>query len=120
MKNGYKIVTNVNRCAFTGDSLQIGGGCGSSCSGFTGDPASDLKAMDVLGSLPADTKLFCGHETARANLEFCYQVEPQNQKIIEKWNQIFVDVKNGILSVPSVLKDEKQFNVFMRCRTLQL
>ena len=76
--NGYKINQNVNRCAFTGDTVFIGG-CGRF---FEGKAADMLAAMDIMLTLPDDTKMFCGHEYTKANFEFCLKAEgPSNQDI---------------------------------------
>lgn len=63
---GYEVITNVNRCVFTGDTLFIGG-CGRF---FEGQPQEMLSALDRLAALPDDTKVFCGHEYTVKNLEF--------------------------------------------------
>ena len=67
----YLTVSNLNRCIFTGDTLQIGG-CAKS---FEGDEM--LNTIDMLNdSLPYDTKIFCGYENTKANIEFCLLAEP--------------------------------------------
>lgn len=114
MKNEYKIVSNINKCVFTGDTILIAG-----CGRFAeADAAGMVKAMDVMLSLPDDTKIFCGHEYTKTNFEFCIKSEGGlNKKIEEHWEKYEEMLKNGGYSVPSILKDEKQYNVFMRCRT---
>ena len=72
MKNEYKIVSGVNRALFSGDTLFIGG-CGKFLEGGAADM---LKAMDLIGGLPGDTRIFCGHENTKENLEFCLKAEP--------------------------------------------
>lgn len=117
MKNEYMVVTNINRCVFTGDTVFIGG-CGRF---FEGNAAGMLKAMDRVLTLPEDTKIFCGHEYTKANFEFCLKSEgPKNPKIEEFWLKYAQALKNGAYTVPSVLRDEKLYNVFMRCRTAEL
>jgi hydroxyacylglutathione hydrolase len=56
---------------FTGDTVFIGG-CGKF---FEGSPDEMLKAMDLMNTLPLDTKIFCGHEYTRSNLKFCMKAE---------------------------------------------
>ena len=65
------MIKNVNRCVFTGDTLFVAG-CGRF---FEGDAKDMLKNMDIIHTLPDDTKVFCGHEYTKGNFEFCLQVE---------------------------------------------
>ncbi len=73
----YQHVKNVNRCVFTGDTLFLGG-CGRF---FEGTADQMLRALDRVAELPADTKIFCGHEYTVKNLEFGMIAEPSNEHI---------------------------------------
>lgn len=44
-------------------------------------------AMTVLGSLPDDTRVFCGHEYTIHNLKFAKKVDPTNKEVEQaiKW-----------------------------------
>ena len=80
-----------------------------------------LAAMDVALSLPEDTKMFCGHEYTMANLKFCQTAEGKTNKAIEEFAQFYKQkLDDGIYTVPSLLSDEKHYNVFMRCRNPEL
>ena len=71
--------------------------------------------MDKIRALPDDTKIFCGHEYTKANMRFAQVAEPQNKKI-QEFSKIYAKtLARGSYTVPSVLKDEKEYNVFMRC-----
>ena len=52
----------------------------------------------------------------RKNLEFAIKVDPKNETIKKKIEEVDVKLKSGFFTVPSVLSEEKNFNVFMRCR----
>lgn len=80
MKNEYMIVSNINRCVFTGDTVFIGG-CGYF---MEGDAHGMLAAMDVINTLPNDTKVFVGHEYTLKNLEFCKKAEGATNPNIAK------------------------------------
>lgn len=113
MDGKYMLVKGVYRAIFTGDTIFIGG-CGRF---FEGDAKGMTNAMKVAISLPDDTKMFCGHEYTLANLEFCLKVEKDNvdtQRIFEKAEK---ERSNGVFTVPTLLKEEKKFNVFMRVFT---
>lgn len=68
----YKVVTDINRCVFTGDAMAI---AGARC---TVPPNAILRVSDILNTLPDDTKMFPGNELTKANLEFCHKVDASN------------------------------------------
>lgn len=80
VKGKYMLVSNVNRCVFTGDTLFIGG-CGFF---MEGTAAEMLKAMDTINTLPDDTKVFVGHEYTLKNMEFGMKAEGQTNPNIPK------------------------------------
>ncbi|XP_069037087.1 hydroxyacylglutathione hydrolase-like protein isoform X5 [Lepisosteus oculatus] len=63
---------------FTGDTLFVAG-CGKFFEGTAEQMHRNL--TEVLGSLPKDTKVFCGHEYTIKNLKFALKVEPGNEKV---------------------------------------
>lgn len=66
---------------FLGDTLFLGG-CGRF---FEGTAEQMHKALiDILGNLPEETKVFCGHEYTLQNLKFAAYVEPKNEHIKNK------------------------------------
>ena len=71
------VITNINRCLFTGDTLSIGG-CDPK---FLGNENRMLIAIDEILKLPMDTKLMPGTESSKANLAFCKKVDPKNENI---------------------------------------
>eukprot|EP00347_Sterkiella_histriomuscorum_P010469 403376163 len=109
----YQLLSNINRCVFTGDTLFIGG-CGRF---FEGKPEEMQSAMDRLsGDLPPDTKVFCGHEYTIKNLEFGMMAEPDNQDIINSMKHYQKLIDQGFHSVPSTISEEAAINVFMRTK----
>ncbi|KAL7979077.1 hypothetical protein Chor_015101 [Crotalus horridus] len=67
--------------AFTGDTLFVGG-----CGRLLECPPEQLhnSLKEVLGGLPKETKIFCGHEYTTQNLKFALKVEPENEFVKEK------------------------------------
>ncbi len=96
----------IDGCAFTGDTLFCAG-CGRV---FEGDPAMMQKSLDKLGSLPGDTKVYCGHEYTAANLKFAAAVEPENRDVAAKAASL------KLPSVPSTMAEERKTNPFLRAR----
>ncbi|XP_032677463.1 hydroxyacylglutathione hydrolase, mitochondrial-like isoform X3 [Odontomachus brunneus] len=96
---------------FTGDTL-FAGGCGRF---FEGTADQMYKALiEVLGSLPEETEVYCGHEYTTNNLKFGLHVEPDNAAIQQKLDWANTQRNNNIPTVPSTIKDEKSTNPFMR------
>ncbi|XP_027222325.2 hydroxyacylglutathione hydrolase, mitochondrial isoform X3 [Penaeus vannamei] len=96
---------------FTGDTLFLGG-CGKF---FEGNATEMYKALiEILGSLPDHTEVYCGHEYALQNLAFGSHVEPDNDTIKQKIAWVKERRDNGLPSVPSTIGEEKQLNPFMR------
>ncbi|CAK1547348.1 unnamed protein product [Leptosia nina] len=96
---------------FTGDTLFLGG-CGRF---FEGTAEQMHKALiDILGNLPEQTKVFCGHEYSVQNLKFAAHVEPQNEHVKDKISWSEQRRQEGKPTVPSTILEEKQYNPFMR------
>ncbi|XP_023677938.1 hydroxyacylglutathione hydrolase, mitochondrial [Paramormyrops kingsleyae] len=98
---------------FTGDTLFVAG-CGKF---FEGTPDEMYRALiEVLGRLPPETRVYCGHEYTINNLKFARHVEPDNQDIRRKlaWAKMTYD--NGEPTIPSTIGEEFTYNPFMRVR----
>ena len=98
---------------FCGDTL-FSGGCGRVFEGtFKQMHSSILK----LKSLPANTKIYAGHEYTQSNLKFALEVEPLNQKLISRYNDVQNLISTGKPTLPSTLELELEVNPFLRCQT---
>ena len=74
-----------------------------------------FNSLNKIKSLPKDTKIFCGHEYTKKNLEFCLKFNPNNHYLIDKENEIEAKIKSKMPTIPSTLKDEIRTNIFLRC-----
>jgi hydroxyacylglutathione hydrolase len=101
------------KVVFTGDTLFLGG-CGRFFEGTAEQMYTAL--VEKLGSLPNDTKVYCGHEYSLQNLAYGAHVEPNNQAIQDKikWARIKRDLSPAEPTVPSTIQEEKLINPFMR------
>ncbi|XP_006611211.1 hydroxyacylglutathione hydrolase, mitochondrial-like isoform X2 [Apis dorsata] len=96
---------------FTGDTLFVAG-CGRF---FEGTAEQMYKALiEILGSLPNETKVYCGHEYTANNLKFAKHVEPENEAIRQKIEWVRIQREKNNPSVPSTIQEEKLTNPFMR------
>lgn len=93
---------------FTGDTL-FSAGCGRI---FDGTAASLFQSLLHLKALADDTKIYCGHEYTRKNLQFAAEVEPENL-VIKKYLLELLE-KPDEASLPSTIALEKQINPFFR------
>ena len=101
---------------FCGDTL-FSGGCGRVFEGtFEQMHSSILK----LKSLPANTKIYAGHEYTQSNLKFALEVEPLNQKLISRYNDVQDLLNKGIPTLPTTLELELEVNPFLRCQAREV
>jgi hydroxyacylglutathione hydrolase len=88
-------------------------GCGRI---FEGTPDDLQVALDKLAALPAQTRVYCGHEYTQANCRFALLVEPDNPDLQRKAAQVDVLRAAGQCTLPAVLGEELQANPFLRSR----
>ena len=98
------------KVVFTGDTL-FSLGCGRI---FEGTYEQMFKSLNKLKNLPADTRVYCGHEYTFRNLEFCLKFNPNNKFLKKKKNMIEFNLKNKKPTVPSTIGDEIETNIFFR------
>ena len=71
-------------------------------------------SLSILKNLPLNTKIYCGHEYTESNLKFAKSVEPLNQRIISRYNDVIELRKQGIPTLPTTIKLELETNPFLR------
>lgn len=98
---------------FTGDTLFVAG-CGKFYEGTADEMYRAL--LEVLGRLPPDTRVYCGHEYTINNLKFARHVEPSNAAVQEKLAWAKEKYSIGEPTVPSTIAEEFTYNPFMRVR----
>jgi hydroxyacylglutathione hydrolase len=96
--------------AFTGDTL-FAMGCGRL---FEGDPQMMWTSLSKLMTLPDDTKVWCGHEYTQSNGRFALTLEPGNEALAARMEQVNAARARGEATVPSTMGLEKQTNPFLR------
>ncbi|KAB0401629.1 hypothetical protein E2I00_007287, partial [Balaenoptera physalus] len=104
---------------FSGDALSVAG-CGSRLETTAQQMYHSL--VETLGTLPPETKVFCGHEHTLVNLEFAQKVEPCNNHVKAKLSQgcdkglwsFQKRDEDDVPTVPSTLGEELLYNPFLR------
>ncbi|MGZ3417760.1 MAG: hydroxyacylglutathione hydrolase [Polyangiales bacterium] len=103
--------------AFTGDTMFLGG-CGRL---FEGTPAQMLVSLeDVIGGLPDDTLIGCGHEYTASNLRFAAHVEPSNADVGARTREVAALRAENRPTVPAPLGRERTTNPFLRVDSAEL
>ncbi|HSS12833.1 MAG TPA: hydroxyacylglutathione hydrolase [Rhizomicrobium sp.] len=96
--------------AFTGDTLFLMG-CGRL---FEGDPQMMWTSLSKLMTLPDETQIFCGHEYTESNGRFALTLEPGNQALRKRMEEVRATRAEKAPTVPATLGLEKQTNPFLR------
>ena len=99
------------KIAFTGDTL-FSLGCGRV---FEGTHEEMFHSLNKIKNLPPDTKIYCGHEYTKSNLQFCLAYDSKNTFLKEKEIDIQRKLKFDQPTVPSTLGQEIKTNIFLRC-----
>jgi len=101
---------------FTGDTL-FSLGCGKI---FEGTHKQMFKSLNKIKNLPESTKIYCGHEYTKKNLEFCMKYEKNNKFLSKKLNWIHAQLNRKKPTVPISLEEELKTNIFLRCNELSV
>ena len=104
-----------NKLVFTGDTL-FSLGCGRI---FEGTNRQMFESLKKIKSLPGETKVYCGHEYTINNSKFCLAHDPGNLNLKKKIDDIKEQIKIGLPSVPSTIKDELECNIFLKANDLE-
>ena len=99
------------KVAFTGDTL-FSLGCGRI---FEGTHNEMLNSLNKIKNLPPDTKIYCGHEYTKSNLNFCLAYDRNNTFLKEREIDILKKLKSNHPTIPSTLDQEIRTNIFLRC-----
>ena len=98
------------KIVFTGDTL-FSLGCGRV---FEGTHTDMFNSLNKLKILPPETKIYCGHEYTKSNLNFCLKYDPNNSSLKKKSTEINLKIKNKIPTIPTTIGEELKTNIFLR------
>ncbi len=105
----------IPRALFSADSLMVLG-CGRL---FEGDAHMMWNTLSRLATLPPDTLIFSGHEYAATNVAFALSVEPDNEALKRRAQEIASARAGGKPTVPALLAQEMETNPFLRASELK-
>ena len=98
-----------NGVLFCGDTL-FRLGCGRVFEGTLNEMFNSLKKINELDK---NTIIYCGHEYTISNLNFLEKTLKKESAYLTVRNKINDDLNNKGKSVPFLLEDEKQYNLFL-------
>ena len=78
-----------------------------------------FNSLKKIKTLPKDTKIYFGHEYTLQNSNFCIAYDSENLQLKNKIIKIKENLKNGLPTVPTILDDEIQCNIFLKAKDLQ-
>jgi hydroxyacylglutathione hydrolase len=103
------------QAAFVGDTL-FAMGCGRL---FEGDARQMYESLQLLAALPEETRIYCGHEYTLDNGRFALTVEPDNQALVRRVEEVRVARELGEVSLPTTIALERATNPFMRAASVE-
>src|ERR1700690_3280745 len=92
-------VFDQDRLAFVGDTL-FSIGCGRV---IEGTPEMMWASLLKLRALPDDTKFYCGHEYTDANIRFAKTIEPNNQALAVRAQEVTQLLAAGKPTIPATI-----------------
>ena len=98
------------KAVFAGDTL-FALGCGRL---FEGDGPMMWKSLQKLAKLPGETAVYCGHEYTLANGKFALSIDPGNEKLGKRMDEIIALREAGRPTLPTTIALELETNPFMR------
>lgn len=96
--------------AFVGDTL-FALGCGRL---FEGTAQTMWQSLSKIMALPPETTIYCGHEYTLSNAEFALTIEPENDALQARAEEIRALRAKGEPTLPTTLDRELATNPFLR------
>jgi hydroxyacylglutathione hydrolase len=106
------IIYHNDTMMLAGDTL-FSIGCGRL---FEGTPEQMQRSLDKLDRLPGGLKVYCAHEYTRDNCRFALSVEPDNEALRSRADEVLKLRRQDRITLPSTLADERRANPFLRTR----
>jgi hydroxyacylglutathione hydrolase len=106
----------ADKAVFTGDTM-FAMGCGRL---FEGTPAQMWSSLSKLAALPADTRVYCGHEYTLSNGRFAVTLEPSNTALKKRMADVERLRAENKPTIPSTIGIERETNPFLRPASAEL
>jgi hydroxyacylglutathione hydrolase len=103
------------KAVFVGDTL-FAMGCGRL---FEGSAEQMHLNLQRLADLPADVRVYCGHEYTLSNARFAMTVDPENEAVAERLGRVTAMRERGEVTLPTTIGEERATNPFMRAASVE-
>jgi hydroxyacylglutathione hydrolase len=100
---------------FVGDTM-FAMGCGRL---FEGTAEQMYANMQRIAALPNDVRIYCGHEYTLANARFAAHVDPGNEAVVRRLEEVAALREEGRITLPTTVADERATNPFVRASDSQ-
>ncbi|WP_313628185.1 hydroxyacylglutathione hydrolase [Kosakonia sp.] len=101
---------------FCGDTL-FSGGCGRL---FEGTASQMYQSFCKINALPDDTVICCAHEYTLGNMKFAISILPKDPALNEYYRKVNELRAKNQKTLPVILKNERQINLFLRTEDTDL
>ena len=91
-------------------------GCGRI---FEGTFEQMFNSLNKIKKLPKETEIYCGHEYTLQNSNFCIQNDSKNTKLKDKITKIKKKLDNGLPTIPTILNEEIECNIFLKAKNIE-
>ena len=82
---------------------------------FEGTHKEMFNSLNKLKKINPETKIYCGHEYTKKNLDFCLKYDSKNILLKKKAITINSYLRNKKPTIPTILSEELKTNIFLRC-----
>ena len=76
-------------------------------------------SLSLIKTFNKETLIYFGHEYTLSNAKFCIKHDPDNENLKKKIDLINKNIEAGTPTVPSVLKEELECNIFLRAENIE-
>lgn len=98
------------RMIFVGDTM-FAMGCGRL---FEGTADQMFANMQRIAALPADVRIYCGHEYTLSNAGFAAHTDPGNEAVRDRLARVTAMRESGEITLPTTVEEERETNPFVR------
>lgn len=100
---------------FVGDTM-FAMGCGRL---FEGTAEQMYANMQRIAELPGEVRIYCGHEYTLANARFAAHVDPGNEAVARRFEEVASLREEGRITLPTTVFEERATNPFVRASDSQ-
>ena len=76
-------------------------------------------SLNKIKKLPKETEIYCGHEYTLQNSNFCISQDSENSKLKDKIIKIKKILEKGLPTVPTILNEEIECNIFLKAKNIE-